>query len=71
MADIEKDLKLKSEILRYLLIKLPRVLPPARKPGLAPRVFVRRRETEPVKKTPEAGLSNEALEKKIEEILNA
>lgn len=71
LADIEKELKLASQVLRYLLIKSPRVLAPAKRVSFGSRSFVRKRETEPARKTPEAGLSNEALEKKIEEILNA
>lgn len=69
LSEMEKELKLASQVLRYLLIKLPRVLTSAKRASFSPRVFLRKREPEPIKKAPESALSNEALEKKIEEIL--
>ncbi len=67
---LEGDLKNQSAVLRFLLIKLPKeaMLPPRREfDERRPRTATRRQSTQAAKQ-PEA-LSNEALEKKIEEIL--
>lgn len=71
LTDIERELKLASPVLRYLLIKLPKNLPAVKKSEpVSSRSFVKKKEKTPVKKVVPASLSNEALEKKIEEILN-
>lgn len=66
VGDLGKDLKHESSVIRHLLIKLPfnitKEIPQAR-PSLKPEL--KRKEPKPAASV----LTNEALEKKIEEIL--
>ncbi len=68
---IQEALKFEPAVLRALFIKLSDKAGKAAKTGLSePRKVIRRRETEVKKEGAENSLSNEDLEKKIEEILN-
>ncbi|MBI2593012.1 MAG: 30S ribosomal protein S6 [Candidatus Colwellbacteria bacterium] len=64
VVKLERALKLDSKIIRFLIVR-----------GLPKGAIVRReeypraREIGPVSEAPKAGISNEALEKKLEEIL--
>ncbi len=66
---LEKDLKTAAGILRFIIVKLPKEAlgVQGETGGRPPRKFVPRKTTLPQKRT--EVLSNEALEKKIEEIL--
>lgn len=68
VAELKKDLKLEPTVLRHLLIKVPSAAPeevPTGRPASSLKPPVRRKEV----KTGAPLLTNEALEKKIEEIL--
>lgn len=67
---IKEALKFEPEVLRAILIKLPAntLTKSAKAASAEGKRIIRRREAEP-KKDGETGLTNEDLEKKIEEIL--
>jgi len=70
-AAIQEALKFEPAVLRTIFIKLSsNAAKSAKSAGIESKKTVRRRETEPKKEAGEGGLSNEDLEKKIEEILN-
>lgn len=71
-AVIQEALKFQPEVLRVIFIKLSESAVRAAKANQGGEIKrpVRRRETEVKKEGAESGLSNEDLEKKIEEILN-
>lgn len=70
-AVIQEALKFQPEVLRVIFIKLSESAVRAAKANQGEiKRPVRRRETEVKKEGSESGLSNEDLEKKIEEILN-
>ncbi|MDP1706938.1 MAG: 30S ribosomal protein S6, partial [bacterium] len=70
-AVIQEALKFQPEVLRVIFIKLSESAVRAAKANQGEiKRPVRRRETEVKKEGNENGLSNEDLEKKIEEILN-
>lgn len=70
-AAIQEALKFEPAVLRSIFIKLPNnVSKTSKTMPVENRRVMRRREAEPKKEAGEGGLSNEDLEKKIEEILN-
>ena len=70
-AAINESLKFEPEVLRAILIKLPAntLTKTAKAASAEGKKVLRRREAEPRKEGGETGLTNEDLEKKIEEII--